>query len=829
MYRRVSLTVFWLALYFIAALALSLLPWLCFWQCLILLLPVAGSLVGLVWTKPFPDFSIVENIDFSPIEDLSNPSRDIMWLNGTWEFRISGGKRWHRLEVPRPWNTIKGLERYEGKAYYRRLIKLPDDWDQGKLFLRCRGANYRTVVSIDGKQVGTHEGGYTPFEFEVTDRLSASKEFELELTLDNSLTQSSVPNVVGWNNDGGILREIYIENRRQIHIQDVYILTIPDMKGRSEVALITKIYNPGLEPRDYKIEIFSPQGAIIHEQVVEGWTMQTLQHRFQINFVSLWSPDNPALYKCRVSVIEENGDELGFSFGIRSLEIEPDGVFLNGEKIKIRGITRTEESPLTGTTQSLASIKSDLEEIKAAGFNTVLLGNFPPHSKTIELCDKMGLLAIEQIPVWNSLAIDISDPAYQQAAEAQLRDIIQRDRNRPSIIAWGIANDIESNTNEARWFIERLTGLARGLDDRPVFITTSNPAGEMCADLVDFVSVSCNTRKIDEIEKQVKATEKLETPLIIMHHGAPADKKPGSKYAGVPGTLEYQALFIQEFIDSFDNYPSSCGWIISSFSDYRDPSNFAGATPFIRKHGLTTQNREKKLAFESTSKWLKTGQHKEIPIKRKKMPVTTLSKIFAIAWLATAALLFAVRPGLVSKLFYDPPGFVEGFHYTWSVILFIALFSGLSWAVLVNRFLTTAPRMLFGSIDTPFLIMLSRVIRAEWSFLLTSYLTLIWMWIANTTFLTFFMPQDYSLVTLLCLTSAMCLPDVLMIFTAMLRIPLLASFLAYLLWKSYLCYISIGLTGTIVYVFAGPIAIILASFAFIEYKFHILKYIRKMV
>lgn len=829
MSRRISLTILWTAAYITAALALSLIPKFFFWQWLVILWPAAFTLVGLAWTKPYPDFAATDVPDGAPIEDLANPSRKVIWLNGQWEFKLAGERRWRRLEVPRPWNTVRGLEYYSGTGTYRRLVRLPEGWSQGSVFLRCRGANYRTVVSIDGRRLGTHEGGFTPFEFEATDRLTDSREHEMEIDMDNTLTTATVPNVVGWNNDGGILREIYLETRNPIHIDDVYMFPAPDLKGRAEVALIAKIHNPGLEPRDFRIEIFSPQGALIHEHFVEGWTMQTLQHRLQINFASLWSPENPALYRCRIRIAEERGDELTFAFGVRSIEAGPEGLLLNGKPIKLRGITRMEESPGLGCTQTQAILKQDLEAIKAAGFNTVRLGPFPAHRKILDLCDKMGLLALEEIPVWNTLALDFSDPGYQQSAEAQLREMVLRDRNHPCLIAWGLATSIESDTSEARWFVERLAGLARGLDYRPVYITTADPAREACADLVDFIGVSLEQKSFGKLTAQAQAAAELGAPVVLFHQGIPAHRRAGSSAAGIPGTEEHQAIFLQEFVETFDAHPAvTGGWVISSLADYRDPSNFSGAIPFERRLGLLTRDRVEKLAYRVLAKRLLDGKCEEIPVKRKKLPITSFAKVLAFAWLVLAVAALVNWPWPVLQLAYDPAGFAKSYPAAWNAMLFITLFTALNLAILTNRFFRAAPRKLLGSIDMPFFILLSHIVRTEVSLFLWTYGAILWFWIFNVSLLHFFLPQ-YSFTHLLCIASAVCLPDIIFAFSAFFRFPLQVTFAAFNLWKFYLCYKAFGLTGMLVYAAVGPAAATAGFLLFLELKFHVLKYIRKMI
>ncbi|MFA6448742.1 MAG: glycoside hydrolase family 2 TIM barrel-domain containing protein [bacterium] len=828
MSKRIGISALALTLYLLAAFALSFAPELSLWHGLIIFMPVACLMISLAWTVPHPDFREAGPAAHAPIEDLSNPTRKVLWLNGPWEFKLAGERRTHRLDVPRPWNTVRGLEYYTGAAVYRRLVKLPENWSQGALFLRCRGANYRAVVSIDGRQAGSHEGGFSPFEFEVTDRISLDREHEIEIVVDNTLSATTVPNVVCWNNDGGILREIYLETRNQIHIDDVYLLSSPDLKGRADIALIIKIRNPALEPRDFKIEIFSPQGALIHENKIEGWTMQSLQHRLQINFASLWSPENPALYRCRVSVCEDGGDERSFVFGIREFECGPDGFLLNGKPLRLRGVTHIEESPELGRTQTLAQMKQDLEAAKAAGFNLIRFGCFPTHQKTLELCDKMGLLALEEIPVWNATVLDFSDPGYQQAAEAQLREVVLRDRNHPSLLAWGLANSIESDTAEARWFVERLAGIARGFDDRSVYIATSDPEHEMCADLVDFIAVDIESKSFDTISRRVEAAAKLGPPAVLFHHGDQAYRPAGSRSAGAPGTEEHQALFIRDFIAAFDEHPQLAGWAVSSLADYRDPSNFAGPTPFARRHGLLTSAREEKLAYAAASKSLRGEKTSEIAVRERRLPITSFAKILAAAWAIAAVFYFFLDPRQTINLAYNPRAFIEGDPLSWRVILFISIFTALNLAILIYRFFRAAPRKMLGSIDMPFLRIISVLLSAEWTLFLWSYFTIVWFWVFDATLLHFFLPsKDISYI--FAVTAALSLPEVLFVFASFFRVSLIAVLLAFNIWKLYLCFSVLGLMGTIAYVVIGPAAVFIICVAVAEIKFHILKYVRNML
>ncbi|HOC92488.1 MAG TPA: glycoside hydrolase family 2 TIM barrel-domain containing protein [bacterium] len=827
MHRKHALSLTWFAAYLAAAAGLSIAPGLGFWQSAALLAPPVALLIGLSWAAPSPDFSSDDSSPAEPIEDLSNPSRKVIWLNGPWEFRIEREKRWRRLDVPKPWNSVPGLKYYTGKARYRRIARVPSEWSFGSLFLRFRGANYFTQVYIDGKLVGTHTGGFTPFEFDVADFFADGGDHEIEIAVDNSLSRSTVPNVVGWSNDGGLLREVYLETRAPIHIDDIYIYSEPDLKGRADIAFIAKIHNPKLEPRNYSIQVYSPQGAVIHEHVVEGWTMQTLQHRFRAQFVSLWEPDNPALYRCRVSVAEPGGDELNFKFGVRSFEAGPDGLLLNGKSIRLRGASVLSDSPARGASLSADALKKDLEAVKSAGFNAVRFGPMPAHRKALELCDRMGLLVLQEIPVWRTLALDLSDPGYQQAAETQLREMVLRDRNRACLLAWGLAARIESDTSEARWFVERMAAIARGLDARPVYISTSDPSRETCADIVDFLAVEPDVKSPERVEAAVDAAAALNIPRVVFLPGAAAFRSAGSRQAGAPGTEENQAVAILDLVERLDANERDSGWVVSTLNDHRDPGIFYGSDPFMRRTGLMTIERREKLAFGALATYIKENVRPEIPVARLRTPITTISKSFALLWIAFSALFLALNPSVISKLAYDPKGFVSAYPSPTLAVFYATLFTALSWAVLFNRFFRSAPRVLLGSIDMPFLILISRVFRNEFTLFLITYASLIWFWFFNTTLLSFFMPgaEFYSL---LALTAAVSLPDITFALAAFFRVSLPVSFLLFNAWKIFVCLMALGVSGTILFVLAGPAAVIGVLAILIERKFHIFKYLREI-
>ncbi len=829
MLRRTLITALWLLALTAASILLSIPHTLTLWQAYIILCPFALLFIALTWTSPHPEFNTPPQGTSDPIEDIpSSQYRQNLWLSGPWEFRLERETRWRRIDVPRPWNTIPGLEHYNGRAYYRRIFTLPPEWTTGRTILHFRAVNYKTIIFIDGKQATSHEGGFTPFSIDITDKTTPGGTHEISLSVDNTITQSALPNVIGWSNDGGIFRETYIQHTPEIYIEDTYILSTTDLHGRADIAMMLRIHNPTLTPIDCLIEIHSPQGALIHQHTIEGWSMQTLQHRLTINFVSLWSPDSPSLYTCTTTLTTPTPDQHTTTFGIREFETTPQGFTLNGKPFRFRCISRNEEDPQMGRTQSLKLIKSDLEKIKNAGFNSIRLGPFPPHPATIQLCDQIGLLALEELPIWNTLAIDLTSPELMQAAEVQLREMITRDRNHPSIALWGIAHAIESNTSEARWFIERLATLAHGLDDRPICLATASPHTELCADLVDTIITLHSTDDIDTIEDELSKTP-FGPNSLTFHYGISTYKPANTPHAGTHGTEERQAKIYRDFIDKFDNNPATGGWILSSLCNYRDPSNITGSTPFIRSTGILNHQHEPKLAYNIIRQQLTQNQSPPITYtKHSTRTIPPITRILTYLILIIGTLAALTHPTLIAKMAFNPKAFTTALPHTWLIMPLLATYIALCWSTILFRYLHRTPKRLLGTVDISLARIISAIFHSETSLFTFLYFAYLYFWLFASALIALTHPQiPYNQI--LCLTAATSLPEILFALPAFAKTSLRKTLIIINTWELLLLFVTFGPSAAIIYTIIAPATLLIPPIAIIEYKYHVLRYIRKHI
>ncbi|MEW6202031.1 MAG: glycoside hydrolase family 2 TIM barrel-domain containing protein [bacterium] len=818
---------------FLMLLLLTRLSGLLIWQVFLLLLPWFCLLVGLEWTKPLSDYSLMEDYQTDPIENLENPSRRYLWLNGRWDFRLAGETRWHRISIPHTWNTIPGLGFHTGAGIYRKLFAIPENWSLGKILLNFRGVNYRAAVSLDGRQIGAHEGGYTPFCYDITDRLRDSREKELEVEVSNLLARSSVPNVVGWRNEGGILREVYLETLNPIHISGVHITADPDLKGRAQITLTIKIDNPSLQPQDYLIEIITPTGASAYQHKLEGWTMQNIQHNFTLNFVSLWSTESPSLYTCNVTLKGSGEDYVVQNFGIKKVECRAGDIFLNGHRFKLRCIDRWEDFEKTGQVASRQKIEHDLSLIKEAGFNAIRLCPFPHHPYVLDACDRAGILVLEEIPVWKSVVQDMVNPSFQQCAEQQLTEMMLRDRNHPSVMFWGIANDVDSDTKEGRWFIERLAARARSLDPRPIYLVSGEEENEICADLVDIIAVSFRPLVDMDVAAMKTLIARLkerfpETPLLIVDYEHQAWKDADIK-VGRKLMEEYQAAHLQQFIKFADESADAAGWSIASLSDHWMPAAFANPCPFFSLEGIVTHKREKKLSYGVIRKLLTENKESEIHLPRRSaLPVTSFARITFLLALITGAVMFTRTPKLLPYMAYAPNLVPDIFPDGWQLLLFMTIFNALGWTVMINRFFRNAPQNLLGSIDMPFFSLISWLLRSEWKLFIWSYLTVVILWMYNVTMVGIALPE-MNFYDIMNRTAVITLPDFLFVLAPVFHIRLWIVAVLFHLWKLYLAFLTLGPMGMLVYVIVGPILIFLVGMTIVELRFHILRYLRKFI
>jgi len=501
-----------------------------------------------------------------------------------------------QLNVPGDWNSQdERLLFYEGTIWYKKSF---DYSRQGsaRVFVYFGAANYEADVYLNGQKLGRHEGGFTPFNFEVTGLVREKDNF-LIVKVDNKRRRDGVPTLnTDWWNYGGLTRDVALVDVPAMFVQDCFLQLKKGTAG--EVAGWVRL-NGASSRQQVVIEI--PEAGIRQTVTTneEGFAPVDFTARLQP-----WSPESPKLYQVTVSA---GADSLTDRIGFRTIQTRGTDILLNGRPVFLRGISIHEEAPLRGGRAfSEDDARLLLGWAKELGCNFVRLAHYPHNEHMTRIADEMGLMVWSEIPVYWTILWD--DPQTFENARRQLEENITRDKNRASIILWSVAN--ETPRGDARLkFLKGLIDHARQLDPTRL-LTAANerryadPRTQVVDDPLgdDLDVLGCNEYvgwydgppdKADRLSWKVP----LDKPLVMSELGAGAlFGNHGDR--GARWTEEYQADVYEHQITMLRNIPSLRGmspWILADFRSPRRP--LPRIQDFYNRKRLISNRGERKQAF----------------------------------------------------------------------------------------------------------------------------------------------------------------------------------------------------------------------------------------
>ncbi len=357
------------------------------------------------------------------------------------------------LSVPGDWNHQKDeLLYYEGTVWYKTSF----DYDlpaNKRLFLYFGAANYETVAYLNGEKIGLHQGGFDPFNFEITDKVKTTGNF-LVVRVDNRREKERVPNLTtDWWNYGGITRDVKLVELPKNFVLDYHIQL--DRSDPSMIRGYVQLDGPSIGAQTVTLSIPEIRQENSFTTDANGYVEISLPAKK----IKRWYPERPKLYDVTISTGEEQvEDRIGF----RTIETRGEDILLNGKSIFLRGISLHEEVPQRmGRAYSGDDARMLLGWARALNCNFVRLAHYPHNEHMPRVADEMGLLLWEEIPVY--WGIDYENPvAYNQAVN-QLTSLVHRDKNRASVVVWSMAN--ETPETEARLeFLKKLRETALSID-----------------------------------------------------------------------------------------------------------------------------------------------------------------------------------------------------------------------------------------------------------------------------------------------------------------------------------------------------------------------------
>lgn len=500
-----------------------------------------------------------------------------------------------QLLVPGDWNSQDDkLLFYEGTIWYKKSFNYQKK-DRTRLFVYFGGANYLADIYLNGQKLGRHEGGFTPFNFEITSLVKEKDNF-LVVKVDNKRRRDAVPTLnTDWWNYGGLTREVKLVEVADTFVQD-YFLQLK--KGSlNEIAGWVKL-NGAAASQTINIEI--PEAKIKQSVTTDANGYAPVSFKANLD---LWSPASPKLYDVKIT---SGGDAVTDRIGFRSIETKGADILLNGKPIFLRGISIHEESPRGGRAYGEDDARTLLTWAKELGCNFVRLAHYPHNESMTRMADEMGVMVWSEIPVYWTILWDNAETF--QNARNQLGESISRDKNKASIILWSVAN--ETPVGDARLkFLKGLIDYARSLDSTRLLTAANerhyeNPTTQVVDDpLGEYLDVlGCNEyvgwydgipAKADGLTWKVT----LNKPLIISEFGADAlFGNHGDKNAR--WTEEYQKDLYEHQIAMLRKIPALRGmspWILTDFRSPRRP--LPGIQDFYNRKGLISSRGDKKQAF----------------------------------------------------------------------------------------------------------------------------------------------------------------------------------------------------------------------------------------
>ncbi len=482
-----------------------------------------------------------------------------------------------RLNVPSDWNSqLPELKYYEGTVWYARRFDVAKESNK-RLFLYFGAVSYRCRIYLNGKEIGQHEGGFTPFQMEITDAVKEKDNF-LAVEVNNTRTVDAIPAMAfDWWNYGGITRDVFLVSTPKVFIEDYFIQLDKHKANKidAQVKLSEKLANAAVTIEIPELQLKQSLKTDANGEVKTSFLTKKLKR---------WSPNSPTLYKVKVST--EN-DQVEEEIGFRNVWVKGEDIYLNDQPIFLKSISFHEEIPQRkGRAFSQADAVMLLSEAKALGCNMIRLAHYPQNEYIVRLAEKMGFLLWEEIPIWQG--IDFGNQATKDKAGKMMQEMVRRDKNRCALTFWGVANETQPSAPRNA-FIKYLIETTKAMDTTRL-ITAAFDLVRFDRQRQVFIMDDPFIKELDvvAVNKYMgwyhpwpvspdKATWDVAKgqPLIVSEFGGEAlYGKTGDADVVSSWSEDYQATLYRDNLEMFKHIPNLRGtspWVLF---DFRSPFRF---------------------------------------------------------------------------------------------------------------------------------------------------------------------------------------------------------------------------------------------------------------
>jgi beta-glucuronidase len=576
------------------------------------------------------------------------PTRERKSLDGLWQFALDPAGRgraagwWRRplehateIPVPASYNDLFAdavARDHVGDAWYQTVVRVPRGWAGQRVVVRLDAATHRSVVWVDDVEVVRHEGGYTPFEADVTPHVRPGEEFRLTVVVDNRLTWQSIPPGVvedgrqtyfhDFFNYAGLHRSVWLYCTPSGYVEDLSV--VPGLEGTTG-TLDYRIRTAGTADARVRAILLDAAGS-------EVASAEGPEGRLTVEDVRPWRPGEGYLYDLRVELADgsEVVDSYTLPVGIRTVEVRGTEFLINGQPFHFTGFGKHEDLPVKGKGHDGAWLVHDAALMRWIGANSFRTAHYPYAEEVLEFADRNGIVVIDETAAvgqnmglakvvlgrdYTTFSPDTIDERSRETHAQAIRELVARDKNHPSVVLWSIANEPESHTDASVEYFEPLFELARGLDPtRPVGSVNMMFAPHSRDRLQQLGDVTMLNRYLGwytfagdlagaetALEQELRAWAAEGRPIIVTEYGA--DAMPGVRsVTPQPWSEEYQADFLEMYHRVFDRIDAVVGEHVWNFADFATSAG-TGRVDGNKKGVFTRDRRPKSAAFVLRRRW----------------------------------------------------------------------------------------------------------------------------------------------------------------------------------------------------------------------------------
>lgn len=515
------------------------------------------------------------------------------------------------MKIPSDWNTQdERLFFYEGTVWFKKSF-LAVPMKECRTLLYFGAVNYDCHVWVNGKKAGHHVGGFTAFNFDISDLL-IDGENTVIVKVDNKRHAEDVPTqIFDWWNYGGITRDVKLV-KVPINYLENYDLQLKKAANKAKVRELAFSAKMNTKEAGHLVEVYIPELKLKQQFTTDADGQVSGTLKVAAKKLQLWCPENPKRYDVQLTL---DTGMVADSIGFRTIETRGKQILLNGKPIFLKGISIHNEKPNGGgRANSVEDAHTLLSWAQELGCNFVRLAHYPHHEEMVREAERMGILVWSEIPVYWTIAW--TNPQTFANAKQQLTDMVARDHNRANVIIWSIANETPHSAERDK-FLGGLAKYARTLDNTRLismamevtgasnYVNRLNDNMNEYVDVVSFNQYIGWYRDVNDAPK-MKWEIPYNKPVIISEFGG------GARY-GFHGnknqrwTEEFQEnLYIENtaMLDKIDGLAGTTPWILK---DFRSPRRvLPGVQDYYNRKGLVSDKGEKKKAFFVLKKWYET-------------------------------------------------------------------------------------------------------------------------------------------------------------------------------------------------------------------------------